>query len=387
LGPLLQQKGHKVAVIAPSGSFKPYKKIIDGLEVYGLASVPLLSYPTIRLTIPLLLKSKINRIIQSCKPDIIHIQDHFIISKAAVEVSRDLNIPVIATNHLMPENFTVYFPWENLKHRFEKFLWKGFSRVFNRVEMVTAPTETAARLIRSKLHLDVIPVSCGVSLEKFNPSGDTHSVRKKYNIPDKPVLLYVGRLDREKHIEEILKAVTIAVKEIDFCFLIVGKGTRKAALEQLTDQLGIKDKVIFTGFMPDEELPYVYKLSRCFIIASIAELLSIVTLQAMASGLPVIAVNAGALSELVKDKINGYLYEEGDIPAIVRAIQNIISNQELYRKMSEKSLEIVRQHDLYRILESYEKLYEHCRLKLYAPPEGSSEDSLRTVILQHATSL
>lgn len=358
IGPLLQEKGHKVSVIAPSGSIYSSQKIIDGLDVYGLPSLPVLIYPTVRLPIPILLKSRINRIIQSFKPDIIHIQDHFFLSRVVIRINRDLKIPIIATNHFMPENFTVFLHAENLKQRLENFLWKDFSRVFNQVSLVTTPTETGARLIRPKLKVDVIAISSGISLERFNPSGDTREIKEKYAIADKPVLLYVGRLDPEKHIEEILQAVVLAVKKIDFRFVVVGRGTRKSALERLTHHLGIRDKVIFTGFVPDEELPYFYKLSRCFIIASIAELLSLVTLQAMASGLPVIAVNASALSELVKDKINGFLYKEGDIPSIVQYIEDIIARDDLYRNMSEKSLEFVQQHDIYKTLESFEKLYK-----------------------------
>jgi len=362
IGPLLQEKGHEVAVIAPSGSIYSSQKKIDGLEVYGLPSLPVLNYPTIRLPFLLLLKSRINRIIQSFKPDIIHIQDHFLISRLVVQVNRDLKIPIMGTNHFMPENITVFLPGKYLKQLFENFLWKGFSRVFNQVNLVTTPTETGARLIRPRLKVDVIAISSGISLERFNPLGDTRKIKEKYAIPDKPILLYVGRLDPEKHIEEILQAVALAVKKIDFRFVVVGKGISKTTLEQLTHQLGITDKVIFTGFVPDEELPYFYKLSRCFIIASIAELLSLVTLQAMASGLPIIAVNAGALSELVKDKMNGYLYNEGDIPAIIKYIEDIIARDDLYRKMSEKSLEFVQQHDIYKTLESFEKLYQSCRL-------------------------
>jgi glycosyltransferase involved in cell wall biosynthesis len=258
----------------------------------------------------------------------------------------------------MTENITVFLRGEILKHKSEDFLWKDFSSVFNQVDLVTTPTETGARLIRPRLKVDTIAISSGISLERFNPSGDTGEIKEKYGIPDKPVLLYAGRLDPEKHIEEILKSVALAVKKIDFRFVVVGKGTRKTALEQLTNQLGITDKVIFTGFVPDEDLPYFYKLSRCFIIASIAELLRLVTLQAMASGLPIIAVNAGALSELVKDKVNGYLYMEGDIPSIAQHIEDIMVHDDLFGKMSKKSLEYVQEHNIYRTLESFEKLYQ-----------------------------
>jgi glycosyltransferase involved in cell wall biosynthesis len=258
----------------------------------------------------------------------------------------------------MPENFTVLLKNKSLKKIFENYLWKGFSKVFNQVSLVITPTETGARLIRPRLKVNVIAISSDISLKVFNPSGDTRKIKERYFIPDKPVLLYVGRLDPEKHIEEILIAVATAVKKIDFCFVVIGKGISKTTLEKLTKELGITDIVIFTGFVPDDDLPYFYKLSRCFIIASIAELLSLATLQAMASGLPVISVNAGALGEIVKDKLNGYLYNEGDIPAIVQSIENIFTNDDIYTKMSKKSREYVQEHDINKTLESFEKLYQ-----------------------------
>lgn len=358
IGPLLMEMGHEVAVIAPSESIYSSRKKIDGLDVYGLPSIRGIIYPTIRLPLPYFLNSNIIRIIQSFDPDIIHVQDHFFISKAVVKISRKLKIPIMGTNHFMPENITVLFPGENLKPWLESFLWRGFSSVFNQVNLVTTPTETGAGIIRPKLKVDVIAISSGINLKRFNPEGNTSKVKEKYGIPDKPILLYVGRLDPEKHIEEILYSVALALKKIDFCFLIVGKGTRKTHLEKLTDQLGIKDNVIFTGFVPNEELPDLYKSGKCFIIASIAELLSLVTLQAMASGLPIIAVNAGALHELVKDKINGYLYKEGDIQAIAQHIEDIFSNDEINQQMGKKSLEFVQQHDDNKTLESFEKLYQ-----------------------------
>jgi glycosyltransferase involved in cell wall biosynthesis len=358
IGPLLQEKGHKVAVIVPSESVHFSLKKIDDLDVYGIPSYPVIVNPTIRLPIPFFLRTRLRRIIEDFKPDLIHVQDHFPLSKAVVVLNKKLKIPIIGSNHFMPENFTILLRNKKMKQIFENYLWKSFSRVFNQVRLVTTPTETGARLIRPHLRVDAIAISSGIGMQIFNPSGDTREIKTKYSIPDKPILLYVGRLDPEKHIEEILQAVAIAIKKVDFCFVIVGKGTSKIALEKLTQHLEITNNVIFTGFVPDEDLPYFYKMGRCFIIASIAELLSLGALQAMASGLPVIAVNAGALSELVKDKVNGYLFEEGDIPAISRHIEDIITNDEVYRRMSEKSMEYASQHDINKTLESFEKLYE-----------------------------
>ena len=147
IGPMLQEKGHTIAVIAPSESMSSSRKKINDLDVYGLPSVSVVINPSVRTAIPFLLRSRIKRIIKNFKPDIIHIQDHFPISKAVVRVNRKLKIPIIGTNHFMPENFTVLFRGEKLKKRIEGFLWKGFSKVFNQVRLVTSPTETGARLI------------------------------------------------------------------------------------------------------------------------------------------------------------------------------------------------------------------------------------------------
>ena len=356
---MLQDEGHQVAVIAPSVSMSPSYKKIDTIDVYGIPSFSVVFYPTIRLPFPFLKKHRLLKIIKSFKPDIIHIQDHFLICKTVLRLNRKLKIPIIATNHFMPENLTMLVRGKKLKQCFENFLWKDFSKAFNQVKLVTTPTETGVDIIRSRLEVETIAISSGIDLRKFTPYGDTKKIKEKYKIPDKPILLYAGRVDPEKHIEEILQAVAIASKKIDFCFVVVGKGISKTSLEHLTHELGINEKVIFTGFVPDEDLPYFYKLSRCFIIASIAELLSLVTLQAMASGLPIIAVKAGALKELVRDKLNGYLYNEGDLQSLVQYIENIISNDILYEEMSKKSLEFVQQHDINKTLKSFEKIYQN----------------------------
>ena len=359
IGPMLQERGHKVAVIAPSATKKASFSKIDGLDVYGIPSISIVFYPSIRIPMPFLLKKKIRKIIAEFKPDIIHLQDHFPISKAVAQVNQSLKIPIIGTNHFMPENITIFLKRHFWKKRLENFLWRSFAKVYNQLGIVTTPTETGVNIIQPKLKVQAIAISSGIDLSVFNPAGDTKAIRLKYGIPDKPVLLYVGRLDPEKHIEEILEAVAITLKTVDHCFVIVGKGTSRNALEQRAQKTGISGSVIFTGFVPDEDLPFIYKLSRCFVIASIAELLSLTTLQAMASALPVIAVNAGALGELVKTGENGYLYDEKDIPKLVKAMTNIITNDDLQQAMSAKSLEFVQRHDIDKTLVSFEELYKN----------------------------
>jgi 1,2-diacylglycerol 3-alpha-glucosyltransferase len=357
IAPLLQERGHSVAVIAPSESIYATRKMIDNIDVFGIPSVPVVYYPKVRVPIPFLISSRIRRVLNSFNPDIIHIQDHFLLSKTVVAVNKRTGVPIVGTNHFMAENLTALFHSEKWRKKLEKFLWSRFTNVYDQLMVVTTPTETAARLIRPKLNVEVVAISSGIDLEKFNPPGDSGIIRVKYDIPDKPVLLFVGRLDPEKKLEDVLAAVALALKSLDFCLVIVGKGLRKSALERLAVDLGISGNVIFTGFVPEEDLPVVYKLSHCFIIASIAELLSLATLQAMAFGLPVIAARAGALPELIHDRINGLLFDVGHIEEMVRCMIEMFGNNILWLKMSETNLEYIKHHDIHLTVKSFEGIY------------------------------
>jgi glycosyltransferase involved in cell wall biosynthesis len=284
-----------------------------------------------------------------------------------------MGIPVVATNHFMTENLTAFIGSDKWKKRISRLLWKKFSKAYNRVALVTTPSEWAAGLIRPKLKTRVQTVSSGIDIDSFTPAGSGDWVREKFDIPDKPVLLFVGRLDPEKKIEETIRAVAVALSRIDFCFVIVGKGIKKTFLEKQVKELGIQDHVIFTGFVTDIELPYLYRLSNCFIISSTAELLSLGALQGMAAGLPVIAVNAGALSELIQPGENGFLYSSGDISALAGQICDILGNKLLAKKMSEKSSAAALKHEISSTVLSFEKIY----LELAEPAVQSHKISIK----------
>lgn len=357
IGPLLQSRGHRVAVVAPADCHRVTKKVIDKIDVYGMPSMPVFLYPKVRVAIRFLLRRRVRQLLDALRPDVIHVQDHFLLSREMIIVGKEMGIRIIGTNHFMPENLTAYLPARKWREAAATKMWDSFSKVYNQVSLVTTPTETAASLIRSKLNVNVLAVSSGIDLDRFYPAGDVPGVRKKYGIPVGPILLFVGRLDPEKKLEEILKAAALAARQAAFTLVIAGRGIRSEALKVLAGQLGIAGMVVFTGFVAEEDLPDLYRTSRCFIIASEAELLSLATLQAVASGLPIVAVNAGALGELVQDGVNGFLFHPGDIPAMSRQIAKIMTDDMLCRRMSSMSLDIAPTHDLRKSAEIFENLY------------------------------
>src|ERR1700722_2474980 len=201
IAPLLQKCGHTVAVLAPSETTRFTRKMIDDIEVFGVPSVPVVLYPKVRVPIPFLLRSRIRALLDKFAPDVVHIQDHFLLARTAVKANKRKGIPIMGTNHFMPENLTALIRTKKWKKGLKTLLWSRFSSVYDQLMLVTTPTETAATLIRPLLKPEVVAVSSGIDLTKFKPRRESGRIRAQYGIPDKPVLLFVGRLDPEKKLD------------------------------------------------------------------------------------------------------------------------------------------------------------------------------------------
>jgi len=359
LATILAERGHNVFVMCPSRSFKNTVSNDKGVTVYGIRSIPIPVYQNFRIS-PLFISRIIRRAVEEISPDIVHIQNHFLIGKQAVSAAKKLGIPVIGTNHFMPENLVHYLHLtETAEKWLRKFAWRECIRIFRQLDFVTTPTKTAVALLKNAgFSKDVMPISCGIDLDRFKPTNDGAYLERRFAIPtDKPVLLYVGRLDKEKRIDLILRALPDILRVTSVHLVLAGIGKEKQKLEELTEKLGIQKAVTFTGFVPDEDLQNIYRIADLFVIAGIAELQSIVTMEAMASGLPVVAVNAMALPELVHDGENGYLFSDGDKQMLAEKIIAILTNQTMRAQMAKKSLEIIKDHDINKIIEKYESIY------------------------------
>jgi len=359
LATILAKRGHNVFVMCPSRSFKNMVSNDKGVTVYGIRSIRIPVYQNFRVS-PLFISGIILGAVEEISPDIVHIQNHFIIGKRAVSTAKKLGIPVIGTNHFMPENLVHYLHLPKIAEKWlRKFAWRQCVRIFEQLDFVTTPTKTAGALLKNAgFSKDVMPISCGIDLERFKPTNDGLYLKRIFAVPiNKPVLLYVGRLDKEKRVDIILRALSDILRVTSVHLVLAGIGKEKQKLEELTEKLGIQKAVTFTGFVPDKDLQNIYRIADLFVMAGIAELQSIVTMEAMASGLPVVAVNAMALPELVHDGENGYLFSDGDSQMLAEKVIAILSNQTMREQMSKKSLEIIKDHDINKIIEKYESIY------------------------------
>ncbi|HXZ29596.1 MAG TPA: glycosyltransferase [Dehalococcoidia bacterium] len=356
----LAKRGHNVFVMCPSRSFKNTVSNDNGVTVYGIRSIHILVYKDFRIS-PLFISGVIRRAVKEISPDIVHIQNHFLIGKEALSAAKKFGIPVMGTNHFMPENLVHYLHLPGIAEKWaQKLAWRQCVKIFEQLDFVTTPTKTAAALLRNAgLSKDVLPISCGIDLERFKPANDGLYLKRSFAIPiDRPVLLYLGRLDKEKRIDVILRALPDILRVTSVHLVLAGTGKEKQRLEDLAEKLGVRSAVTLTGFVPDKDLQNIYRTADVFVTAGIAELQSIVTMEAMASGLPVVAVNAMALPELVHNEENGYLFSDGNSQMLAERAIAILSNQTMRAQMSKRSLEIIRDHDINKVIEKYESIYD-----------------------------
>ncbi|MQA83299.1 MAG: glycosyltransferase [Streptosporangiales bacterium] len=353
----LAARGHDVHVVCPSDEGRPYAERKGQVAVHRLRSVRCLVHPTFRVAPPLGSRSALDRLVERVAPDVVHVQGHFPVCRGLLRAARRRGTPVVATNHFMPENVLgyVHLP-AAARSAAGRLAWRDFVGVISGADHVTTPTPIAARLLRDKgFPLPVEPVSCGIDIDRFRPSEEGH--RSRFGLPHRETVLYVGRLDEEKHVEDLVRALPRLREHRDAQAVIVGTGARRGDLERLGRTLGVTEHLHFLGFVHDDDLPLVYAAADVFCMPGTAELQSIATLEAMASSLPVVAADAMALPHLVRPGVNGALYPPGDSCALADHLVAILGSPSRRCAMGAASREIAGEHHHGRSLSRFEEIY------------------------------
>lgn len=357
----LAARGHEVLVIAPSQTGKRSKEVDGNHVITRTASVPFPFYQNFRISLNP--AREVKQIIEEFDPDVIHIQMLMWIGQAAMRYGNKMGIPIVSTNHAMPENLM-----DNLKllapvSRPINYILTAYgARFHSKADFITMPTQAAIDMFSAsdKIVTPMEAVSNGIDLQRFTPDPAPGDLYERFHLPkDAPIVSYIGRLDAEKHLPVLIKAF-VRVQDVhsDVHLLIVGDGTDAPHLKALVREAGLTHKVTFTGRVSDEDLQNLHKVGTVFCMPSPAELQSIATLEAMASGQPVVAVDAGALKELCQDQRNGYLCTQDDDEEIANGLSEIIGDPARRQRFSDQSLEIADLHDLQTTLQQFENIYD-----------------------------
>ena len=405
----LTKRGHDVLVLAPSisGDFESEYDEEYGFKVVRLSSKKMMLYPDQINKVPekkdflgmkmpqLLYKNglhvsympdlEIKRVLSEFQPDIIHNQTPGPVALAILRYARRHKVALVSTDHAYPDNLTqqVKLP-ELAKKPINAVMNAYFVSFLKRSDYATVPTEQVLTdcIPKSKLffRVPIEALSNGIDLSRFAKGRVNHEIYERYDInPKKPTILYIGRVDPEKSLDVLMNAFIKVQEIVEMAQLvIVGDGTMRPKLEKMAEKAGISDKVVFTGRVIGKDLPQLYRTGDVFAITSKTETQSIVLLEAMATGLPAVAVKAGAIPELVHNGENGYLCEADDVDAVANSLICILQDKNLRETMSEKSLELIKKHDisytLTRIEEIYHRVLDEKKTHLDDYDESMDED-------------
>lgn len=356
-------RGHEVMVLAASERGRASVSGAPNLRLARLPSVPNPFRAGQRLMLwpPRALAAELCRF----RPDLLHLHDFSLAGLAGLRAARALSIPIVLTLHLLPRSVSAYAPpLPGLRRMTEAGLWAYIDWIGRQCRAVAMPSRSSAEIMRAHSRCRPIILSNGVELRRFSPqhasADEEATLRRKYGLdPHLPVILSVGRIDVEKRVDVVVRAAARAMRVVDAQLLIVGDGTRRAAAIQLSDALRLRDRSHFPGFVAASgDLPGLYRLASVFVMASEVETQGLAGLEAAATGRPVIAIRAAAMTELVEDGVTGYLVASGDVEAMADRLRRILQNPDQASRMGQAARALARPHSLENSLAAHEQFYQ-----------------------------
>jgi len=349
----LVKKGHDVRILTLSDNM--HSKQED--DVYYIRSVPIGVYPNVRM--PMTYRHRLIREIVEWKPDIIHSQCEFFSLQFALYVSKKTGAPIVHTYHTMYEQYVSYvFPSERIGKRVVR-VWSR--KRLKSVDKVIVPTHKVenALLDYGVDNMSVVPSGISLDQHKQRISAEARlQKRRALGIKDDDlVLINLGRLGTEKNIGELIGLYAKAAeKRSNLRFMIVGDGPAREELETLTRDLGLLDKIIFTGMVSPDEVHEYYQLGDIFVSASNSETQGLTYVEAAASGLPLLCREDLCLDDVIVQSENGYQYKNEE--EFLTWLDSIMDNPEWRAAAAKKSEEIAESFDKSVFGDSVEKIYK-----------------------------
>lgn len=308
----LRQKGHQVFIVTVNTENMKYKYEENG-RVIRIPGIPTGIYDY-RLTgiYPVRVLNKIKK----WNLDVIHSHTEFGVGTFARIVAKQYNIPLVHTYHTMYEDYTHYIT-HGYFDKSSKKLTEYFTKFYcdkTATELIV-PSQKTYALFKDKYKVDrnVHIVPTGIDVERFYAEkldqNKVKAIKKELKLKDEKVILYIGRLAEEKNVELLIESQVSLAKKYNSKLLIVGSGPDLEKYKKLAKKLKIEKNVIFTGAVPWENVPYYYAQASVFATASTSETQGLTVIEAMASGLPVIAAEDKAFEGVVVDELNGKFFK------------------------------------------------------------------------------
>lgn len=328
----LSRKGHNVFIFAQEHAghedAEPF--------IFRYPSLPLPLPVDVNAVIPL--SSFVDHLLPSLKLDVIHTHHPFLLGSVAANKAQELNLPLVFTFHTQYREYTHYVPLsvDTVQNFLKSAIDHWLQDFMRRCQHIIIPSESMKDILVNEYGLKdnytVIPT--GIDLKPYQ-TADGQKIRKKKHWENDIVMISVGRLAPEKNWFTLIQATALVLKEYpQFRLVLIGDGPDRKFLEGLTTELGIRKRVTFTGSIDFSETPSYLKASNIFGFASVTETQGLATLEAMAAGLPIVAVNASGTRDLLKNGQQGYLVDNS-AEALAKGIKKLLSSPERMQKFAQ----------------------------------------------------
>jgi glycosyltransferase involved in cell wall biosynthesis len=359
----LVSRGHEVLVLSASDRGEAYVEERNGVRLVRLTSIPTPARRNQRWS--WWSRDDVDAHLDPFRPQALHLHDPVLGGMVMPAYARERKIPLITTAHALPLYPASQVPdLPGLRSLVEAALWAFASDLIANSQAVVAPSHFTASHIDAHGGTGVVVISNGVDLNRFCPepasSDEQARLAERFGLdPLRPTILHVGRVDREKNVDDVVRAAAIAMASTDAQLLVVGDGNRLKDVEQLARELGIARRSRFIGFIePNGDLPALYRAGTVFAIASELEAEGIVVLEAAACGVPIVAVRATTMPELVEEPGCGFLVPPGDVHAMADRIMQVLRDPAVKRALGQAGRAMAAEHSLDRTLDLHEELYQ-----------------------------
>jgi glycosyltransferase involved in cell wall biosynthesis len=358
----LARNGVKVYVVTCDFPGAPQHEIVDDVEVFRIDSYknPSPDFATWVYLMNVNMQKEAAALVNSLggKVDVFHAHD-WLVATAGIGLKHVFRKPLLTTIHSteIGRRNGIHFDYERMIHETEAWLTYEAWKVICCSNYMVSHVRWAFGLPADKL----IMVPNGVNTEVYAKaeSDDLSQFRSKFALPEEKIVLFVGRLVHEKGVHVLVNAVPKVLEKVNAKFIIVGNGYMKEQLSNLTKNIGLSHKVLFTGFVDDETLRKLQKCADVSVVPSLFEPFGIVALEAMAANSPLVVSDTGGLSEIVEHDVTGVKVYADNPDSLVWGITRVLLDENYAKRIRANAYKKVQEtYDWNKIAQQTKAIYE-----------------------------
>jgi glycosyltransferase involved in cell wall biosynthesis len=345
------KKGHGFVIVAPSPDLNFKVEYNDGVKVFLMPSITFPTYKDYRISY--FRSEKILDEMKNFKPDVIHVHTPFGIGWIGVWIAKKLGVRLVGTYHTLLPEFLMYLPipFFNETQLAKKLTWKYTNWFYINCDVCTTSSNIIKKELEKNGMNNIIVIPNAIDFEKFS------KFKKKSYKSKKLRLIYFGRISYEKNIDVLVLALEKLVSSgKNVCLTIVGSGPALKSLKKSVEEKGLSDRVNFVGAVGHDELPKIISQHDIFVTASTIETQGLTTIESMAAGLPCVAADARASSEIILNGKNGYLFKPFDVDDCVEKVL-LLESAEKRKKIGLYGLKFAKKFSIEKVFADFLAVY------------------------------